>query len=173
MMPRFSVLAYAVLCCVVFILSALYFGVFLLTNKRAVTSLGSGWAAAVDVALVAEFGALHSMIARAWFKRVWIRVVPPSAERATYVLQSSLLLALIASQWQLIDGVIWSLDGPAAWAVIVVFLTGTALTVASMFQFGHMEFLGIRQAWDNFNARPDRPAVFRKTSKLSCGMRLP
>jgi protein-S-isoprenylcysteine O-methyltransferase Ste14 len=162
MMPSFSVLAYAVLCCVVFILSALYFSVFLLTNGRAITSFDSGWAAAVDVALVAAFGAVHSVIARAWFKRVWTRVVPRSAERATYVLQSSLLLALIAWQWQPIDGVIWSLDGPAARVVIVVFLAGAGLTVASMFQLGHMEFLGIRQAWDNFNARPDRPTVFRK-----------
>ena len=161
MMPRLSVLAYAALCCVVFILSALYFSAFLLTNGRAVNSLDSGWAAAVDVALVAAFGAVHSVMARAWFKRVWTRVVPPSAERATYVLQSSLFLALIAWQWQPIDGVIWRLDGPAAWVVTAVFLTGAGMTVASMLQLGHMEFLGIRQAWDNFNARPDRPAVFR------------
>ena len=54
-----------------------------------------GEAAAIDIALLAGFGLQHSVMARASFKRAWKRIVPPALERSTYVLASTLALALI------------------------------------------------------------------------------
>src|SRR5262245_37960137 len=42
-------------------------------------------AVAIDLLLLSLFAAQHSVMARPWFKRRWTRMVPESAERATYV----------------------------------------------------------------------------------------
>ena len=49
----------------------------------------------VDLALVVAFGLVHSGMARPGFKRAWVRIVPPHAERSTYVLVAGLQLAVL------------------------------------------------------------------------------
>src|SRR5215475_5289794 len=65
-------------------------------------------AVAIDVALLALFAAQHTVMARPWFKRAWTRVVPAPAERTTYVVAASLVLALLFWLWRPLGGTVWN-----------------------------------------------------------------
>src|SRR5689334_8907264 len=69
-------------------------------------------AALVDIALLALFAIQHTVMARPAFKRWWTRIIPPAAERSTFVLLASALLALILWQWRPLPGVVWEVSSP-------------------------------------------------------------
>ena len=52
-------------------------------------------AVAIDLLLLLLFAVQHTVMARPWFKRRWTRIVPGPAERASFVLTASLVLALL------------------------------------------------------------------------------
>src|SRR6516164_11472997 len=60
----------------------------------------------VDLGLMALFALQHSGMARPAFKRWWVRFIPEPAERSTYVLLSSLALALVFVYWRPLGGVV-------------------------------------------------------------------
>ena len=86
-------------------------------------------------------------MARPWFKRRWTRLVPPPAERATYVLAASLVLALVFWLWRPVRGTVWDLSGPAAAALLAVHAAGWAVALSSTFMISHRDLFGLRQAW--------------------------
>jgi protein-S-isoprenylcysteine O-methyltransferase Ste14 len=104
-------------------------------------------AVGIDLLLLLVFAIQHTVMARPWFKRVWIRVVPASAERSTFVLAASLALALLFWQWRPIGGTVWSASGPAADALWAVYAAGWALAVSSTILISHFDLFGLRQAW--------------------------
>ena len=107
-----------------------------------------GEALAVDLLLVLGFGLQHGVMARAGFKRLWTRVVPPAAERSAYVLAASLALLALVLLWRPVPGVLWSVWHPAgALAVRAIFWAGAALVVASTFAIDHLELFGLDRAW--------------------------
>jgi hypothetical protein len=54
-----------------------------------------------------------------------LRIVPASVERSTYVLMSSLLLALICSKWQAIPVSVWDITSPVLRALVnAIFAVG-------------------------------------------------
>ena len=124
-----------------------------------------GQALALDLALLALFGLQHSLMARPAFKRAWTRIVPAAAERSTYVLLSSLALALLFRFWRPIPGAVWDLRHPllrlGAWAC---FWAGVALALASTFMISHADLFGLRQAWFRFRGLPYREPPFRLTA---------
>jgi protein-S-isoprenylcysteine O-methyltransferase Ste14 len=73
--------------------------------------------------------------------------VPPAVERSTFVIASSLLLALLLWQWRPIpEPIIWSIENVAArQAVVAVFWLGWAVLLTSSFLINHFELFGVSQ----------------------------
>ena len=104
-------------------------------------------AVGIDVLLLLLFAVQHTVMARPWFKRHWTRIVPPPAERATFVLAANLALVLVFWLWQPIDGNVWELTGPAAGVVWAAYAGGWGLAIWSTFLISHSDLFGLRQAW--------------------------
>jgi hypothetical protein len=71
-----------------------------------------GLALAVNLGLLSLFAIQHSVMARPAFKRAWTKIVPEAAERPTYVLASTLALALLFACWQPIGSTVWAVTTP-------------------------------------------------------------
>jgi methanethiol S-methyltransferase len=104
-------------------------------------------AVAIDLLLLLLFAIQHTVMARPWFKRRWTRIVPQPAERTTFVLAASLMLALLFWLWRPVGGTVWNLSGPGADAVWAGYATGWAVAVSSTFLISHFDLFGLRQAW--------------------------
>jgi len=104
-------------------------------------------AVAVDLFLLLLFAVQHTVMARPWFKRRWARIVPVPAERASFVLAASLVLALLFWLWRPVRPVVWSLSGPGADALWAVYAAGWAIALSSTFLVSHFDLFGLRQAW--------------------------
>ena len=72
---------------------------------------------------------------------------PEPAERATFVLAASLVLALLFWLWRPVGGTVWSAAGPAADALWAVYAAGWAVALGSTFLISHVDLFGLRQAW--------------------------
>lgn len=112
-------------------------------------------AVAVDVSLVLFFGLAHSAMARAGFKRIWTKLVPPAAERSTYVLVASAQLALLFWQWRPIGLQVWATTGTLALALRALQVTGWIVALVSTHLIDHFELFGLRQAFAISTAEPE------------------
>ena len=117
-------------------------------------------AAVIDVVLLSLFAVQHTVMARPWFKRHWIRLVPVAAERATFVLCAALALALLFWLWRPIGGLAWQVPGRAAWAVWVVYAAGWLIAIGSTFLVSHFDLFGVRQAYLPARGGTYRPPPF-------------
>ena len=116
----------------------------------------------INLGLVLLFGLQHSVMARPWFKRLLVRVVPEAAERSTYVLVSSIALAMLMYYWQPLGGVVWDIRDSVAVALIAaVYYAGWVLMFWATFMICHGELFGIRQAWFAFRNRPYERCEFK------------
>jgi protein-S-isoprenylcysteine O-methyltransferase Ste14 len=123
-------------------------------------SLGS--AIAVNVLLLGIFAVQHSVMARRGFKERWTQIIPWSIERSTYVLAASLALILLFSQWRPIGIEIWTVENPAARAVLwTVFASGWGLVLLATFLINHFDLFGLRQVWLPLVGRHYTPVSLR------------
>jgi len=112
-------------------------------------SLAVAWG--VNVGLLLLFGLQHSVMARPSFKAWWTKVIPPAAERSTYVLLSGLVFLLICGYWQPMAGVLWEVEyQPGRVLLTAIQLLGWGLVVASSFLINHFELFGLQQAYCHF-----------------------
>ena len=116
----FGVLSY-VFFLAVFVFFALFTDGVLVPKTVDGGATGHGWlSAGVDVGLILLFGLQHSIMARPAFKRALARLVPARLERSTYVLASSLVLALLMWQWRPLATPLWEVESaPVAAAMNV------------------------------------------------------
>lgn len=125
---------------------------------------GAAWPAALatDALLLLLFGLQHSVMARRSFKAWWTGIVPPIVERSTYVVASSLVLAMVMACWTPIASpVAWRVDGPAAVLLWTGFGIGWGVVALSTFLLDHFELFGLRQAFSALAKRPAPAAEFR------------
>lgn len=117
-------------------------------------------AVAADLVLLLVFAVQHTVMARPWFKRWLIRVVPPAAERATFVLGAALALALLFWGWHPVGGVAWRAPGPAAVVILALYASGWAVALSSTFLVSHGDLFGLRQAWLHLRGARYTPPPF-------------
>lgn len=119
-------------------------------------------ALAVNLGLIALFGVQHSVMARPGFKRVWTRVVPPAAERSTYVLLSSVALIILYLAWLPMPATVWSVETPwlrgLLWAL---FGLGWVVALVSTFLIDHFDLFGLRQVWHHWRGTECPPHPFK------------
>jgi protein-S-isoprenylcysteine O-methyltransferase Ste14 len=116
----------------------------------------------VDALLLGVFALQHSGMARPAFKRWWTRIVPPAAERSTYVLLASLCLDLLFWLWRpLGTAELWRVDdAPVANGIVALSIVGWLVVFVSTFMLDHFELFGLRQAWYAFRGQALREAEF-------------
>src|SRR5262245_20148327 len=120
----------------------------------------------VDVVLLALFALQHSIMARPAFKRWWTQIIPPAAERSTFVLFASALLALIVWQWRPLPGVVWKVESPIGIGMLNgLYFLGWAIVLYATFLIDHFELFGLRQTIAHALGRPiEKPALFTERS---------
>ncbi len=166
-MKRYMTLGYGAAAYLLFLAAFLYLIGFV-GNLAVPRSVDRGLAAPIaeavliNAALVVLFGVQHSVMARPAFKRWWARFVPSSIERSTYVLLSSVVLALLYWQWRTMPTVIWDVRVPAARAVLwVLFWLGWAIALLATFLINHFDLFGLRQVYLASRQKPYTSVEFR------------
>lgn len=166
-LPRIGVLLYgfvayaigfATLC-----YTAGFLGNFLVPRSiDSAPTLPFGLALLVDASLLALFAVQHSLMARPFFKRWLTRFIPAAAERSTYLVASSLALALLFCFWQPLGGVVWEIHHSLARGMLYGgFALGWLLLFASTFHLNHFDLFGLRQVWLHFRSRPYTALPFK------------
>lgn len=163
---RLAIFAYGVVSYVLFLGVFLYaigfignFGV-----PRAIDgppALPTPLALTIDLALLGLFALQHSVMARPAFKRRWTRIVPPAAERSTYVLFTNAALILLFWLWEPLGGSIWQVES-AVWRGVLWGLCacGWLLVLVSTCLINHFDLFGLRQVWLHLRGRPYTPLRF-------------
>ena len=148
---RIATLTYGTICYLIFLATFTY-SIGFVGNLIVPKSVDSGdvgpvgMAIVVNLVLLTVFALQHSIMARPAFKDWWTKFVPWAIERSTYVLLSSLALALIYWQWQPITNVIWQVENPIGFGILQgLFFAGWALVLYATLLIDHFDLFGMRQ----------------------------
>lgn len=166
MLKRILFFAYGSVSYLIFLATFLYafcfIGNFGVSRTLDGAATGTLWISfAIDAGLLGLFAVQHSLMARAWFKDWWTRIVPKPVERSTYVLFSSLALILLFWQWRPLGGEVWSVEDPAGRLVLRgLFAFGWGLVLVCTFLINHFDLFGLRQIWLYLLGRPYVPLRF-------------
>jgi methanethiol S-methyltransferase len=160
MLKRILFFAYGSVSYLIFLATFLYafcfIGNFGVSRTLDGAATGPLWISfAIDAGLLGLFAVQHSLMARAWFKDRWTRIVPKPLERSTYVLFSSLALILLFWQWRPLGGEVWSVEDPTGRLVLRgLFAFGWGLVLVCTFLINHFDLFGLRQVWLYLLDRP-------------------
>jgi methanethiol S-methyltransferase len=108
----------------------------------------------IDAALLALFGVQHSVMARPAFKRRWTRLIPPSAERSTYVMATNLCLIALVVGWRPLTTDVWRVTvQPWQGLLIALSFVGWLIVLVSTFLIDHFDLFGLRQVLARWRGR--------------------
>lgn len=159
-MKRALIFAYGLLSYALFFACFLYAIGFIgnLYVPKAIDSApthGLGTALLINTVLLAIFAVQHSGMARPAFKRWLTQYIPASAERSTYVLLSTLCLALLMAGWSPLGGVIWQASNSSVEiALIGLYLASWLLLLYATFLIDHFDLFGLLQVWSELRNKP-------------------
>lgn len=118
----------------------------------------------IDALLLSLFAIQHSVMARAWFKRGWTKVVAPPLERSTYVLLASSALLFMFWQWRPIGlvRIAWSVENHTGQLVLQgLFWIGWLTVLISTFLIDHFELFGLKQVIYYLKGKECPPQTFK------------
>ncbi|HWA30862.1 MAG TPA: isoprenylcysteine carboxylmethyltransferase family protein [Rhizomicrobium sp.] len=159
MASRLFILFYGLVAYAIFLATFLYAIAFigdLPVPKTIDSGPVTGWktALAYDLPLLALFAAQHSIMARRGFKRLWTKIVPPAAERSTYVLASSAALIVLYWLWKPLPATVWNVTNPDAQSFLMaLYFLGFTIVLVSTFLINHFELFGLHQIWANLRGQ--------------------
>ena len=166
-MGRIIALLYGLICYAVFVVTTFYAvgfvsGVAVPKTIDTGTIMPMAEASVIDLLLICVFAVQHSAMARKQFKQWWTQFVPAAVERSTYVLFSSLALALVFWQWRPMPARVWLIADPRiAMAVTGLSVFGWMIARSSSFLLSHFEMFGLHQVANNLIGRQMPPRRFR------------
>jgi len=116
-----------------------------------------------NIGLIILFGIQHSVMARPWFKRQLVKIIPHSAERATFMLMSGIATMSAIYFWQDIPGTIWVVENTLSRIVLwSLYAFGWTYLLLSTFVTNHFELMGLRQVYLYFRNQPYKPLPFTR-----------
>ena len=115
----------------------------------------------INLGLLAAFALQHTVMARAGFKQVLTRCLPAAIERATYVLMTTAVLALLMWQWQAMPAVIWQVDNRIGSILLTsLFALGWGIGLMAAKAFDIFALFGLRQPFAALQCRLLRATPF-------------
>ena len=160
---RTLVMLYGIVSYLIFFVVFLYFigfvgDIYVPRTTSSEIRISATSALLINFCLLLLWGAQHSIMARVKFKDTISKIIPQHIERSTYVLISSLTLAILMYFWQPMNGEIWNLqDSKVIW---IIFALGWALIFVSTFLTDHFDLFGLRQTWLHYVKKSYTPVNF-------------
>ena len=137
----------------------------LLRNIDAAGDTSNGMPLLINLGLIALFAVQHSVMARRSFKQRLARILPPAAERSTFMLGTAVVVFLMIGLWQPMTATIWTFDHGLAYDTLLgIGLAGWALVFYATFLINHFDLFGLRQVWLHFRDVPYTHVPFQLSS---------
>lgn len=116
----------------------------------------------INLGLMALFGLPHSLMARRSFKTWWTKIIPPAAERSTFMLQSGLMALLLIWQWRPIPQTVWQVESlPGSILIWSLFWLGWLIAFISTLLINHFELTGLQQVYAYMSGQTPPPPRFK------------
>ena len=164
----YGVLAYVLVMVTIAYAVAFFGNLYFARTIDSVAAIPLGEALYINLLLLLAFALQHSGMARPGWKRFVARLIPSEAERATYVLASSIATIAIMACWQPMGGLVWQISNPMfATAVRSVYFAGWGIMIIATCLIDHWELFGVRQVvayYRGVRCEPNRfvaPALYR------------
>jgi methanethiol S-methyltransferase len=102
----------------------------------------------INTILILLFAVQHTVMARVPFKQWITQYIPAQLERSTYMLATSIVLALLFCYWQPVSGTVWQFTNPVLVTLFyALFAIGWVIVLIATFLTNHFDLFGLRQIY--------------------------